>query len=65
MLQKTTELHGQKLIIPQKLELTAGDRLVMQENSHIFEQNGFAFSVALDKGNETYIYRSCGQKSLL
>lgn len=45
MLQKTTKLNGQPLIVPQKLELTASDVMVLEDNMEIFVQNGFSFDI--------------------
>ncbi|XP_061611142.1 mismatch repair endonuclease PMS2 isoform X1 [Phyllopteryx taeniolatus] len=45
MLQKHTVLQGQKLIVPQKLDLTAVNENVLMENIDIFRKNGFEFQV--------------------
>ncbi|XP_076814664.1 mismatch repair endonuclease PMS2-like [Clavelina lepadiformis] len=44
-LQQTTEIHTQTLVLPQKLELTAADRLVLTDNMSIFQRNGFDFMI--------------------
>uniref|UniRef100_A0A8C2ZIM7 Mismatch repair endonuclease PMS2 n=1 Tax=Cyclopterus lumpus TaxID=8103 RepID=A0A8C2ZIM7_CYCLU len=48
MLQQHTVLQGQKLIIPQKLHLTAVSENVLLENIEIFRKNGFEFLVNED-----------------
>ncbi|XP_061563596.1 mismatch repair endonuclease PMS2 [Cololabis saira] len=48
MLQQHTVLQGQKLIIPQKLHLTAVSENVLIENIEIFQKNGFEFLVDED-----------------
>uniref|UniRef100_A0A8D0AFV0 PMS1 homolog 2, mismatch repair system component n=1 Tax=Sander lucioperca TaxID=283035 RepID=A0A8D0AFV0_SANLU len=48
MLQQHTVLQGQKLIIPQKLHLTAVSENVLMENIEIFRKNGFEFLVDED-----------------
>ncbi|XP_068161340.1 mismatch repair endonuclease PMS2 [Antennarius striatus] len=45
MLQQHTVLQGQKLIVPQKLHLTAVSENVLIENIEIFRKNGFEFLV--------------------
>ncbi|GLD57583.1 mismatch repair endonuclease PMS2 isoform X2 [Lates japonicus] len=45
MLQQHTVLQGQKLIVPQKLHLTAVSENVLLENIEIFRKNGFEFLV--------------------
>ncbi|XP_078096736.1 mismatch repair endonuclease PMS2 isoform X2 [Mustelus asterias] len=45
MLQQHTVLHGQKLIVPQSLHLTAVNETVLVENMDIFRKNGFDFVV--------------------
>ncbi|XP_035528341.1 mismatch repair endonuclease PMS2 isoform X2 [Morone saxatilis] len=45
MLQQHTVLQGQKLIVPQKLHLTAVSESVLIENIEIFRKNGFEFLV--------------------
>lgn len=55
-LQKSTKLKGQPLIVPQKLELTASDIIVLEDNIDIFVQNGFKFKIQEDIS---------GQKSVL
>ncbi|XP_044034890.1 mismatch repair endonuclease PMS2 isoform X2 [Siniperca chuatsi] len=48
MLQQHTALQGQKLIVPQKLHLTAISENVLIENIEIFRKNGFEFLVDED-----------------
>uniref|UniRef100_A0A669C1S0 Mismatch repair endonuclease PMS2 n=1 Tax=Oreochromis niloticus TaxID=8128 RepID=A0A669C1S0_ORENI len=48
MLQQHTILQGQKLIVPQKLHLTAVSENVLIENIEIFRNNGFEFLIDED-----------------
>uniref|UniRef100_A0A3Q4I878 Mismatch repair endonuclease PMS2 n=1 Tax=Neolamprologus brichardi TaxID=32507 RepID=A0A3Q4I878_NEOBR len=48
MLQQHTVLQGQKLIVPQKLHLTAVSENVLIENIKIFRNNGFEFLIDED-----------------
>ncbi|XP_054850801.1 mismatch repair endonuclease PMS2 [Eublepharis macularius] len=48
MLQQHTVLQGQKLIVPQDLNLTALNESVLIENQEIFRKNGFDF--VIDEG---------------
>ncbi|XP_028333046.1 mismatch repair endonuclease PMS2 isoform X2 [Gouania willdenowi] len=48
MLQQHTVLQGQKLIVPQKLQLPAVSESVLMENIDIFRKNGFEFLVDED-----------------
>ncbi|NXY89514.1 PMS2 endonuclease, partial [Alcedo cyanopectus] len=45
MLQQHTVLQGQKLIVPQNLNLTAINETVLIENLEIFRKNGFDFVI--------------------
>ncbi|XP_077406561.1 mismatch repair endonuclease PMS2 isoform X2 [Vanacampus margaritifer] len=45
MLQQHTVLQGQKLIVPQKLHLTAVNESVLMENIDVFQKNGFEFQI--------------------
>ncbi|XP_063790546.1 mismatch repair endonuclease PMS2 isoform X2 [Pseudophryne corroboree] len=45
MLQQDTVLQGQRLIIPQKLNLTAVNEIVLMDNLEIFKKNGFDFTI--------------------
>ncbi|NWY14709.1 PMS2 endonuclease, partial [Aphelocoma coerulescens] len=45
MLQQHTVLQGQKLIVPQNLNLTAVNETVLIENLEIFRKNGFDFFI--------------------
>ncbi|CAI9535520.1 unnamed protein product [Staurois parvus] len=44
MLQQNTVLQGQRLIIPQKLHLTAVNESILTDNVEIFKKNGFDFT---------------------
>lgn len=48
MLQQHTVLQGQRLIVPQKLHLTAVSENVLIENIEIFQKNGFEFLIDED-----------------
>ncbi|KFU93880.1 Mismatch repair endonuclease PMS2, partial [Chaetura pelagica] len=48
MLQQHTVLQGQKLIVPQNLNLTAVSESVLIENLEIFRKNGFDFVINED-----------------
>ncbi|NWI85745.1 PMS2 endonuclease, partial [Pitta sordida] len=48
MLQQHTVLQGQKLIVPQNLNLTAVNETVLIENLEIFRKNGFDFVINED-----------------
>ncbi|KAM9305518.1 mismatch repair endonuclease PMS2 [Gastrophryne carolinensis] len=43
MLQRHTVLQGQRLILPQKLNLTAVNESILMDNLEIFKKNGFDF----------------------
>ncbi|KFO93754.1 Mismatch repair endonuclease PMS2, partial [Buceros rhinoceros silvestris] len=45
MLQQNTVLQGQKLIVPQNLNLTAVNETILIENLEIFRKNGFDFVI--------------------
>ncbi|XP_069701490.1 mismatch repair endonuclease PMS2 isoform X2 [Periplaneta americana] len=45
MLQLNTVLQNQRLVIPQKLELTAVNESILVENEAIFRKNGFDFII--------------------
>ncbi|XP_055918362.1 mismatch repair endonuclease PMS2 [Eupeodes corollae] len=47
-LQETTVLQYQKLAVPQKLELTADNEMVLIDNLDVFEKNGFKFQIDED-----------------
>lgn len=47
-LQNTTKIISQKLVVPQQLELTAVNELVLMENINIFQMNGFDFQFEQD-----------------
>eukprot|EP00002_Diphylleia_rotans_P004460 TRINITY_DN1329_c0_g1_i15.p1 TRINITY_DN1329_c0_g1~~TRINITY_DN1329_c0_g1_i15.p1 ORF type:complete len:719 (-),score=147.45 TRINITY_DN1329_c0_g1_i15:876-3032(-) len=42
-LQKSTEIHTQKLISPIEMELTVSEEIIVRDHLHIFKQNGFDF----------------------
>ncbi|XP_019532022.3 mismatch repair endonuclease PMS2 [Aedes albopictus] len=44
-LQRTTVLQNQKLVVPQQLELTAVNEMILMDNLEIFEMNGFKFEI--------------------
>uniref|UniRef100_A0AAG5DI07 Mismatch repair endonuclease PMS2 n=1 Tax=Anopheles atroparvus TaxID=41427 RepID=A0AAG5DI07_ANOAO len=44
-LQRTTVLQNQRLVVPQPLELTAVNEMVLIDNLDTFEMNGFKFEV--------------------
>lgn len=45
MLQRDVVMETQRLLMPQALELTAVNEMVLTENLEIFEKNGFGFEV--------------------
>ncbi|XP_067631520.1 mismatch repair endonuclease PMS2 [Eurosta solidaginis] len=45
ILQRTTVLQSQPLAVPQTLELTAANELLLLENLQLFEKNGFKFDI--------------------
>ncbi|XP_058123674.1 mismatch repair endonuclease PMS2 [Anopheles ziemanni] len=44
-LQRTTVLQNQRLVVPQPLELTAVNEMVLIDSLDIFEMNGFKFEI--------------------
>ncbi|XP_031640491.1 mismatch repair endonuclease PMS2 [Contarinia nasturtii] len=48
-LQKTTVLQYQPLVVPQDLELTAVNELIVIDNVKVFEANGFRFDIDADR----------------
>lgn len=48
-LQKTTRLQHQTLVVPQALELTAINEIIIMDNLPIFEMNGFKFDVDMER----------------
>lgn len=48
-LQKTTVLQYQPLVVPQDLELTAVNELIVIDNIKVFEANGFRFDIDTDR----------------
>jgi len=43
--QRNTTIKSQRLIIPQKLELTAANEAILMDNLEIFKKNGFEFEI--------------------
>ena len=44
-LQRTTKIKSLKMIVPQKLELTAVNESILMDHVDVFEKNGFQFSI--------------------
>lgn len=44
-LQKSTVLQYQTLVVPQTLELTADNEMILIDNLEVFEKNGFKFEI--------------------
>ena len=47
-LQKTTVIESQKMVLPQKLELTSVNESILMENIGMFEKNGFKFDIDME-----------------
>jgi DNA mismatch repair protein PMS2 len=45
VLQKSTTIHSQQMLIPVPLSLTADEELLVLDNIDIFKSNGFSFSI--------------------
>ena len=45
MLQANTVLQYQKLTVPQQLEMTAVNEMILIEHLDMFEKNGFKFQI--------------------
>lgn len=43
--QRNTTIRSQRLIVPQKLELTAANEAILMDNVDIFRKNGFEFEI--------------------
>ncbi|PFX27938.1 mismatch repair endonuclease PMS2-like [Stylophora pistillata] len=43
--QRNTIIRSQRLIVPQKLELTASNEAILMDNVEIFRKNGFEFEI--------------------
>ena len=43
--QRNTIIKSQRLIVPQKLELTAANESILMDNVEIFQKNGFDFEI--------------------
>jgi len=52
-LQRTTQLEYQRLAVPQNLELTAVNEMVLLNHIDVFEKNGFKFEVDHEGGIST------------
>lgn len=48
-LQKTTVLQHQPLVVPQELDITAVNELILMDNLKVFEANGFKFDVDMER----------------
>lgn len=48
-LQKMTILQHQKLVLPQNLELTAVNEMILIDNLNVFEMNGFRFEIDMER----------------
>lgn len=48
-LQKTTVLQSQPLVVPQDLDITAVNELILIDNISVFEANGFRFDIDLER----------------
>lgn len=48
-LQKTTVLQHQPLIVPQELDITAVNELILMDNLKVFEANGFKFDIDMTR----------------
>lgn len=56
-LQKTTKLQHQNLVVPQNLELTAVNEMVLLDNLEVFKMNGFEFQI--DESGKLYFDLKC------
>ena len=43
--QRNTTIKSQRLIVPQNLELTAANEVILMDNVEIFQKNGFYFEI--------------------
>ena len=43
--QRNTTIKSQRLIVPQKLELTTANEVILMDNVEIFQNNGFDFEI--------------------
>lgn len=48
-LQKTTVLQHQPLVVPQDLDMTAVNEIILIDNIKVFEANGFHFDINMDR----------------
>lgn len=48
-LQKTTVLQHQPLVVPQDLDMTAVNEIILMDNLKVFEANGFRFDIDMDR----------------
>lgn len=47
-LRASTVIHTQRLLLPRPIQLSASEEMVVSENMHVFEANGFFFTLAPD-----------------
>lgn len=48
-LQKTTVLQHQRLVLPQDLDITAVNEMILMNNLKVFEANGFQFDIDMER----------------
>ncbi|XP_055311447.1 mismatch repair endonuclease PMS2 [Sitodiplosis mosellana] len=48
-LQKTTVLNHQPLVVPQDLDMTAVNEIIVMDNLKVFEDNGFRFDIDIGR----------------
>lgn len=48
-LQKITRIQHQPLVVPQPLELTAVNEMILHDNLEMFEMNGFRFEIDMEQ----------------
>lgn len=48
-LQRTTVLQHQPLVVPQDLDMTAVNEIILMDNLKVFEANGFRFDIDMDR----------------
>lgn len=48
-LQKKTRLQNQPLVVPQSLELTPANEMILLDNLEVFEMNGFCFNIDMEQ----------------
>ena len=47
-MQRDTVIQSQRLILPQRLELSAAAEMTLEDNLDIFQKNGFEFEIEED-----------------